>query len=77
MGAPLVGFTGDKICPVGIVTLPITIGTYPKQVCKTSRLPCRRLPLNLQRYHRTTNTQPITSSDLYLPPLIKFQPNTE
>jgi hypothetical protein len=35
MGAPLVGFTGDNVCPVGIVTLPITIGTYPKQVSKT------------------------------------------
>jgi hypothetical protein len=35
MGAPLVGFTDDKICPVGIITLPITIGTYPKQVSKT------------------------------------------
>ena len=30
MEALLVGFTGDKICPVSIVTLPITIGTYPK-----------------------------------------------
>ncbi len=35
MEAPLVGFMGDKICPVGIVTLPITIDTYPKQVSKT------------------------------------------
>ena len=35
MGAPLVGFTGDKVCPVGIITLPSTIGTYPKQVFKT------------------------------------------
>ena len=35
MGAPLVGFTGDKVCPVSIVTLPITIGTYPKQLSKT------------------------------------------
>uniref|UniRef100_A0A2N9FQJ5 Uncharacterized protein n=1 Tax=Fagus sylvatica TaxID=28930 RepID=A0A2N9FQJ5_FAGSY len=26
MDAPLVGFTGDKICPVGIVTLPIMVG---------------------------------------------------
>uniref|UniRef100_A0A2N9F6A1 Uncharacterized protein n=1 Tax=Fagus sylvatica TaxID=28930 RepID=A0A2N9F6A1_FAGSY len=26
MDAPLVGFTGDKVCPVGIVTLPITVG---------------------------------------------------
>uniref|UniRef100_A0A2N9FNL6 Uncharacterized protein n=1 Tax=Fagus sylvatica TaxID=28930 RepID=A0A2N9FNL6_FAGSY len=25
MDAPLVGFTGDKVCPVGIVTLPITV----------------------------------------------------
>ena len=35
MEALLVGFTGDKICPVDIVTLPITIGTYLKQVSKT------------------------------------------
>jgi hypothetical protein len=35
MGAPLVGFIGEKVCPVGIVTLPITIGTYPKQLSKT------------------------------------------
>jgi hypothetical protein len=35
MGAPLEGFTGDKICLVGIITLPITIDTYPKQVSKT------------------------------------------
>ncbi len=34
MEAPLVGFTGYKICPVCLVTLPITIGTYPKQVSK-------------------------------------------
>uniref|UniRef100_A0A2N9H379 Reverse transcriptase domain-containing protein n=1 Tax=Fagus sylvatica TaxID=28930 RepID=A0A2N9H379_FAGSY len=32
MEAPLVGFTGYKICPVCLVTLPITIGTYPKQI---------------------------------------------
>jgi hypothetical protein len=35
MGAPLVGFTSDKICPVGIITLPITVDTYPKQISKT------------------------------------------
>uniref|UniRef100_A0A2N9EMQ6 Uncharacterized protein n=1 Tax=Fagus sylvatica TaxID=28930 RepID=A0A2N9EMQ6_FAGSY len=35
MDAPLVGFTGDKVCPVGIVTLPITVGTHPKTVSKT------------------------------------------
>jgi hypothetical protein len=35
MDAPLLGFTGDKVCPVGIITLPITVGTYPKAVSKT------------------------------------------
>ena len=35
MGVPLAGFTSAKICLVGIVTLPITVGTYPKQVSKT------------------------------------------
>jgi hypothetical protein len=34
MEAPLVGFTGDKVCLVGIVTLPITVGTYSKLVSK-------------------------------------------
>ena len=34
MDAPLVGFTGDKVCLVGIVTLPIMVGTYPKLVSK-------------------------------------------
>ena len=29
MDAPLVGFTGDKVFPVGIVTLTITVETYP------------------------------------------------
>ena len=32
MDTPLVGFTGDKVCPVSIVTLPITLGTHPKTV---------------------------------------------
>uniref|UniRef100_A0A2N9EL41 RNA-directed DNA polymerase n=1 Tax=Fagus sylvatica TaxID=28930 RepID=A0A2N9EL41_FAGSY len=35
MDAPLVGFTSDKVCPNGIVTLPITVGTHPKTVSKT------------------------------------------
>uniref|UniRef100_A0A2N9IZQ4 RNase H type-1 domain-containing protein n=1 Tax=Fagus sylvatica TaxID=28930 RepID=A0A2N9IZQ4_FAGSY len=35
MDTPLVGFTGDKVCPNGIVTLPITVGTHPKTVSKT------------------------------------------
>jgi hypothetical protein len=35
MDAPLVGFTGDKVCPVGIITLPITVDTYPKTISKT------------------------------------------
>uniref|UniRef100_A0A2N9HTB0 Uncharacterized protein n=1 Tax=Fagus sylvatica TaxID=28930 RepID=A0A2N9HTB0_FAGSY len=43
MDAPLVGFTGDKVCPVGIVTLPITVGTHPKTRRSNSSqrvLPC-------------------------------------
>ena len=27
--APLVGFRGTKVYPLGVVTLPITIGDYP------------------------------------------------
>ena len=31
---PLVGFSGTKVKPVGSVTLPVTIGTYPEQITK-------------------------------------------
>jgi hypothetical protein len=29
---PFVGFTGDKINPLGVVSLMIEAGTYPKQI---------------------------------------------
>jgi hypothetical protein len=35
MDASLVGFTSDKVFLVGIMILPITVGTYPKVVSKT------------------------------------------
>lgn len=35
MDAPLVGFTGNKINPNGIVTLPITVGVNLRHVSKT------------------------------------------
>ena len=31
---PLVGFGETKVMPIGFVTLPITIGTYPQQITK-------------------------------------------
>lgn len=34
IGAPLIGFTGDKIFPLGLVTLPITAGLEEQQVTK-------------------------------------------
>ena len=67
MEAPLVGFTGDKTYPVGIVTLPITIDTYPKQVSKKLTSSSSIAP-QLTTPSSETDTQPITSSDLYLPP---------
>ena len=35
MKAPLVGFISDKVCPIGIITLPITVRTYLKTFSKT------------------------------------------
>ena len=32
--APLIGFGGTKVFPVGTTTLPVTIGTYPQQLTK-------------------------------------------
>ena len=32
--APLVGFRGTKVYPLGTVTLPVTIGDYPQQITR-------------------------------------------
>ena len=32
--APLVGFGGTKVYPLGAVTLLVTIGNYPQQITK-------------------------------------------
>ena len=32
--SPLVSFNGDKVYPKGIVTLTVTIGTYPRQLTR-------------------------------------------
>ena len=32
--APLIGFRGTKVYPLGVVTLPITIGDYPQQITR-------------------------------------------
>ena len=32
--APLVGFGGTKVYPLGAITLPITIGDYPQQITR-------------------------------------------
>jgi hypothetical protein len=54
---PLVGFTGDKVNPSGVVSLMIEAGTYPKQVRDFSRVPGSRLPVSLQRHYRSSNPQ--------------------
>ena len=32
--APLVGFEGTKVYPLGTITLPVTIGDYPQQITR-------------------------------------------
>ena len=32
--APLVGFGGTKVHPLGAITLPVTVGNYPQQITK-------------------------------------------
>ena len=31
---PLIGFGGTRVHPLGVVTLPVTIGDYPQQITK-------------------------------------------
>ena len=32
--APLVGFGGTRVYPLGAVTLPVTVGDYPQQIMR-------------------------------------------
>ena len=32
--APLVGFGGTRVLPLGVITLSVTVGDYPKQITK-------------------------------------------
>ena len=32
--APLVGFRGTRVYPLGVVTLPVTVGDYPQQITR-------------------------------------------
>ena len=34
MNAPLVGFGGSRVFPLGAVTLSVTVGDYPQQITK-------------------------------------------
>ena len=34
MNAPLVGFGGTRVFPLGAVTLSVTVGDYPQQITK-------------------------------------------
>ena len=31
--SPIYGFTGDSVIPIGVITLPMTVGEYPKESC--------------------------------------------
>ena len=30
---PVYGFTGDSVIPLGVISLPMTLGEYPRQSC--------------------------------------------
>ena len=30
---PIYGFTGDSVIPIGVITLPMTVGEYPRESC--------------------------------------------
>ena len=30
---PIYGFTGDSTRPMGVITLPMTVGEYPRETC--------------------------------------------
>ena len=34
MNAPLVGFGGTRVLPLGAITLSVTVGNYPQQITR-------------------------------------------
>uniref|UniRef100_A0A2N9J4R0 Uncharacterized protein n=1 Tax=Fagus sylvatica TaxID=28930 RepID=A0A2N9J4R0_FAGSY len=61
------GRPSDKVKPLGVVSLVIEAGTYPRQVTNLGRVPCGRLSLGLQRHNRPSDPQQASRSHLDLP----------
>jgi hypothetical protein len=68
-GSPLMGFDGEQVYPMGIISLPLTARTGPEGFHRNGRLLGGRPTFSLQRNHWSTwvkqvegcNLQPITS----------------
>ena len=62
---PVYGFTGDIVTPMGVVSLLMTVGEYPRQSCD-GRLPSDRSVIDFQRSARLTILKSIEGGHQYL-----------
>ena len=70
--APLVGFGGTRVHPLGVITLPITVGDYPQQITKDVTflvVDCSSV-YNAILGHPTLNSWKVVTSTYHL--MIKF-----
>ena len=65
--APLVGFGGTKVYPLGAVTLPVTVGDYLQQIIKDVTFLLVDYSFALQCHPRTTYPQLVEGHNFDLP----------
>ena len=65
--APLVGFGGIKVYPLGTVTLPVTVGDYLQQIIKDVTFLAVDYSFTLQCHPRTTYPQLVEGHNFDLP----------
>ena len=71
--SPIVNFSRDRVYPKGIVTLIVTVRSYPRQLTDSLiRLPSGRLSIFIQCDHWEAHTQLLEGSHVHLLPEAKI-----
>ena len=65
--SPLIGFGGMKVQPVGTITLPVVVGSYPQQVTREVNFLVVDCFIFVQCHYRKTNPEQLEGNNVYLP----------